>query len=165
MDWNYTACSCQNCAAIYNVTEIYCEHLPLLYNCWFIIAHGYTCIATSHVVSLLFYPLLTKLQRNFTFDLNIFRFPFDVKNLFGYLIACVLEYTMVSYVFYFIACIISLSIESFVILMGLINDLNDNLKTINEIVKTNGTHFQIMCQLYEFVQFHSQAKQLSLWKY
>lgn len=97
----------------------------------------------------------------FPFPFDTFRFPFDVKNLVGYLIACVLEYTMVSYVFYFIACIISLAIGSFVMLLGLINDLNDNLKTINENVKTNGTHFQTVCQLYEFVQFHSEAKQLS----
>lgn len=68
---------------------------------------------------------------------------------------------MVAYVFYFIACIISLAIESFVLVMGLINDLNENLKTINENVKTDGTPFQIVCQLSEFVQFHSQAKQLS----
>lgn len=89
------------------------------------------------------------------------RFPFDVKNLVGYLIAFILEYTMVSYVFYFIACIISLAIGSFVLLMGLINDLNENLKTINGNVETDRTDFQIMFQLSEFVQFHSHAKQLS----
>lgn len=85
-----------------------------------------------------------------------------MKNLIGYLIAFVLEYTMVSYVFHFIACIISLAIGSFVMLMGLINDLNDNLEMINENVKSNATHLQIACQLYSFVQFHSEAKQLSL---
>lgn len=46
-------------------------------------------------------------------------------------------------------------------LMGLIDDLNDNLKTINEKLKSNETDFQIACQLYSFVQFHSEAKQLS----
>lgn len=68
---------------------------------------------------------------------------------------------MVSYVFYFIACIISLAIGSFVLLTGLINDLNENLKTINENIKTDETHVQILYQLSEFAQFHSEAKQLS----
>lgn len=45
--------------------------------------------------------------------------------------------------------------------MALIKDLNGNLEIIAESVTINRNHFQIVCQLYEFVQFHSAAKQLS----
>lgn len=45
--------------------------------------------------------------------------------------------------------------------MCLINDLNDNLTGINETVENYRNRFKIMCQLCDFVHFHSAAKQLS----
>lgn len=92
------------------------------------------------------------------FDLKRCRFPFGWKNPFGYLIALTLQYITLMYVFQFIALLVSLGVGVFLLTITMIKDLKRTVRALN---KFNRNELLFMKQLYDFIQFHSIAKQLS----
>ena len=102
-----------------------------------------------------------KIQQHFAWS-EIDRFPFDDKNLLGYSIAFVLEYVMLAYLIFFIMCIISFGIGSYYLVISLTNDLKGQLDLINEHLQTKRNRLQAIKEMYEFIQFDSDTKQLSI---
>lgn len=83
------------------------------------------------------------------------RFPIDLKNPFGYLIAFVLQYAAFWYVHCNIACMISIGFGSFLLLMTLIKDIKDDLHHITKSVKVKANRPQTYKKICDFIKFHA----------
>lgn len=88
-----------------------------------------------------------------------FRFPFDWKTPFGYLIAFRLQYITLAHVFQFIALLVSVGIGFFLLTITMLKDLK---RTVRALKSYNQNEMLSMNQLYDFIKFHSITKQLSL---
>ena len=97
-------------------------------------------------------------------------FPFDSKNLIGYLIAVALEYLSDLHICFFVASIFSLAVGGFIFTFSMTEDIKNNLNSINQNIETDGTRSEFYKKFSRFVQLHSNAQQLSgsiwlnLWK-
>lgn len=90
-----------------------------------------------------------------------YRLPFDWKNPFGYFGAILLQYTIYVYASTSLMIIISIVISSYLFEMSLTNDLKDILQLIDRNSKIKKTRKNLYAQFTEFIDFHSDTKQLS----
>lgn len=90
------------------------------------------------------------------------RFPFDSKNLLGYLVAIVLLYYMIFDMFFVIASMLSLGIGAFILAISSTMQIRRymNLLSKHAISKKNLPKKTLQL-LTDFVDFHSDVKQLS----
>lgn len=96
-----------------------------------------------------------------SFDFVWHRFPFDVKNLSGYLISFILQYIMISISLFFATLLTSLLIGSSVMLSGLTKDLRCEFDAVGECVKNREDRVRILKRFGGFIEFHAESKQLS----
>lgn len=94
-------------------------------------------------------------------SISYLRFPFDVKNLIGYLISFLLQYIMISFSIFFVSSLMSLLIGSDFMFAGLTKDLENELNSMGESVENGDSRCRIVAQYCGFIQFHSESKQLS----
>lgn len=92
----------------------------------------------------------------------IARFPFNTKNLIGYLTAVTLECAMGVCLFHFTACIFSWCIGCFLFIVAMVEDIKVNLHSIRKHLKTGGDRSQTLKKVLHFIQLHTDAKQLSV---
>lgn len=89
------------------------------------------------------------------------RFPFDWKHPVLYLIA----FTVVFSIVYYVAIIARANISYFAsvccILLAFINDLKEEVITLNAIGKDEESHIKLEEKLSDFIEFHVIVKELS----
>lgn len=95
------------------------------------------------------------------FSLVLLRFPFDCKNPVGYLIAIYMQYNMIWYMFYVIASLVSLGIGAFIYSVMGTDEIKRYLNSVNEYAMRKKNHLKSLKQLAEYVDYHSEMKQLS----
>lgn len=96
---------------------------------------------------------------------KIHRFPFDTRNPIGYLIASGLQFVHLAFESFFISNLVSLGVGAFLYALTAIKDLKNILRSIDAQCmqkKPMRERRQAMNQVREFVQMHSELKQLSL---
>lgn len=93
------------------------------------------------------------------------RFPFDAKNPIGYLFACALEYLLFLNMTITAVCSLTDGIGISLFLISVASDIEINLNYISESVKMKQNQVEILKQLSELIQFHSNAKQLNIFIY
>lgn len=79
----------------------------------------------------------------------------------GFLFAVVISYVFTDFIATFIAHILSTGIGTNLFLVSLTKDIQRILIQINESGKTTSQRSQTMKHISEYVQFHSNAKELS----
>lgn len=95
--------------------------------------------------------------------LNFFaRFPFNTKCPAGYLVALLLQYTAVTYVFSVIVCLVSVGIGFFSVVVLLARELRHTVKAMNNNAKSKDKRNQVIKQLPDFIQTYSTSHQLSI---
>lgn len=86
------------------------------------------------------------------------RFPFDWKTPFGYLIAFAVQCITLLIAVQFIALIVSNGIGVYLLIISMIKDLK---RAVKHLIKLDKNEHLFIKQLYDFIEFHSIAKQLS----
>lgn len=92
------------------------------------------------------------------FDL---RFPFDINNPFGYLVAFTLQYIVFACMFINIACFASTGIGSWMFAIAYTKDIRNVLNQIDGIAENPKNQTEIKEKLSEFIVQHSLGKKLS----
>lgn len=92
------------------------------------------------------------------------RFPFDVHNPIGYLIAFIIEYSICIYTYLLGACTLSLEIGLFWIATSVTKEIHCILSTIKEKMEANEDHLNEELRAFfpEFMNTHAALKQLSI---
>lgn len=96
-------------------------------------------------------------------NFEICRFPFDWKNPIGFTFAITITHIFSVFVMTFIAQIMSIGIGSNLCLVSLTKDIKRVLHRTNQSGKVSSNHHEAMKNIAEYVQFHSKAKELSLY--
>lgn len=92
------------------------------------------------------------------------RFPFDTKNLWGYLEGIVAEALIIRCACFFSANFLSLGAGCFLFMISSVRDMKGTLRSINKKVKsteavTNRSH--VLKRFTQFIKLHSETRQLS----
>lgn len=144
------------------IAKIFDKPFRLFHNRLWKWNHG---VAKSNVVIHEFFyssfSLYLSWPSHYIWNFSATRFPFDIKNLFGYLIAFTLQGCMIAFSLFFVSSLISLLIGSYFMLTSLTKDLQKELNWIDDSLENEENCVQIVTQLSEFVQFHSESKQFS----
>lgn len=91
---------------------------------------------------------------------HLWRFPFDWKNLLGYLIAISLECMVISYAMLIGTGTLTFGVASYSYLIASSKCIKGSLFAIGRCTNDKAKQ-HILDRFIEFMQFHSQAKQLS----
>lgn len=94
--------------------------------------------------------------------LCISRFPFDCKNLAGYLVAVLLEYLFTVYEFVYVGSFTIYGFGFFIFFFAACRDIIRNLELINKHAKSKKRRPKIFKQLVTFFRYYSDVKELSL---
>lgn len=100
------------------------------------------------------------------FRIQIFRYPFDVKNPIGYLCACVTQYIGLTHYLYFTSFAVSSQIGVYLLVTTFHKDLKNNLKSINGNAKPKANrakNFKHFCNMIGFHSFLIQLSNKSFW--
>lgn len=89
------------------------------------------------------------------------RFPFDWKNLVGYLSAVIFEYLFTLYEFVYVGSFTTYGIGFFIFSFTAYRDIIRNLESINKHAKLKRKHSKIFKQLVTFFHYYSNVKELS----
>lgn len=91
------------------------------------------------------------------------RFPFDLHNPFGYLIAFVIEYIMLGYEFFIVACSLELGIGANIFAISIIEEIRRILHSMNRKahLKKNKSN-KLKTLFLEYIHAHAAIKQLSI---
>lgn len=89
------------------------------------------------------------------------RFPFDYRSPLGYLVTGPIEYGIEWCIAGCSNCASIMVIGSGFMLISLTKDLSTELRNCNEISENPTKQFELYKKLSEFVELHSDAKQLS----
>lgn len=90
-----------------------------------------------------------------------FRFPFNTNNPIGFLIACGIQYVFIFNLAVATMGIMVIAITPNLILTSIAEDMKSNLDTLNRSAKSKQNADEFIQQFIKFIQFHSNAKQLS----
>lgn len=90
-----------------------------------------------------------------------FRFPFDTKYPFGYLIGIFIQYILVMYASFIMACSASIGIGSYLLVILAVKDMKHILRAINKQTKIKSEQSKISELFTEFIGLHSVMKQFS----
>lgn len=93
--------------------------------------------------------------------LNHFRLPFDWSNPIGYSFAMALQYVFIFNAAFTSICFVAFAIGTSLLLMTLTEDLKCDLNSLDKSIKLKENRVEIFKRFCQFVQFHSDAKQLS----
>lgn len=89
------------------------------------------------------------------------RFPFNVGNPVGYVIAFAIQYVLVSNNLLSPACVTAFSIGISSTMVSFTKDINDHLYSINQKVKLKKNLLHILKQFTGLIELHGNAIQLS----
>lgn len=90
----------------------------------------------------------------------ILRLPYDWKNPLGYSVAVAIQAVTAIYGLLFLVSLASVGTTTFFFTKALIRDINGLLRNINKNTKIEKQHGCILKQFSEFIQYHSDVKQL-----
>lgn len=90
------------------------------------------------------------------------RFPFDCKNLVGYLFAVLFEYLFTVYEFVYVGSFATYGLGFFLFFFTSYRDMVRNLESINKHAKSKKKHPKIVKQLVTFFHLYSNVKELSM---
>lgn len=94
-------------------------------------------------------------------NLDFNRMPFDWKNPTGFLVAVIIQYIFDVITLSVSAWSAALNIGAVLFIFTLIKDIRRSLKPINDNAKSTTRKRQAMQQLSDYIQLHSNVKQLS----
>lgn len=92
---------------------------------------------------------------------RLFRFPFDHKNPFGFSLAAIITYLLAVFAINFLANIVSIAIGTNLLLISITKDIKSILKKIHHDGDTPMNHLEIINQIVQYVQLHTDVKELS----
>ena len=136
------------CFTVYFVTDLGNDAFEMLYPLW------WASLALIHYI-----------DASFSFSFHPFqncRFPFDWKNPIGYLIACTLQFILLIYLFHAAAFCVSIEIASYLLLISLTKDIKNTVYDMNSSQSDTKLRSTFLKQICEFVQFHANAKRLTI---
>lgn len=102
---------------------------------------------------------ILKLQFN-EWNLKFPRFVFDTKNLIGYTIAVIYEYTQTVLSFFIATNMVSFTIEAYLLILSTIEELKRNLMEVNKF--STKTHGKRLKRFGDAVSLHSQLIKLKM---
>lgn len=105
-------------------------------------------------ILILFYPIFINTTN--------WRLPFDWRNPIGYLVVITLQYTANVYFFPFAACLVAYALGILLHVLSVATDIKTDLKMINENAKIKQNRLMTLERLFEFIEFHSKLKELSI---
>lgn len=86
------------------------------------------------------------------------RFPFDMKNPIGYLLAFILLYILHINLLYFATCAFVIGVGIYMLVISVTKDLKNIVITFRDCVKTEPNPLLLSKHLFDFIQFHSNVK-------
>lgn len=89
------------------------------------------------------------------------RLPFVIKHPVEYVTAFAVQYLVFAYAIFFTASCMAFGVVSCLMFLSVTKDLKHQLDGIAATLKFKKNRMQIMTQFPEFIQFHSDSKQLS----
>lgn len=87
--------------------------------------------------------------------------PFDWKSSFGFLITMAVQYLMFVWMVMIGACVAVLVIGFYVYVIAMSKCIKQILSAIDKSLRVKTNRKRIGVQLIEFIEFHTQVKQLS----
>lgn len=130
--------------------------LLFYFRCW-----KWSSSATILHVVITIYKTFNQKIFAITFLFAIWRFPFNTKSVYGYLVACFLEFIMVYYLSLFATCVTCFAIGTCLMLISLTKDVKCVMKTLNSNGCTKAKHWKMFSQFIDLIELHSNAKRLS----
>lgn len=94
-------------------------------------------------------------------SLVYYRQPFDWKSPMGYLVVFVEQYIMVQNLYMVASVAVALEIGCYLLMMASIEDIKNEVGSINGIAKSVKNHPELSQRLHESIRFHVHVKQLS----
>lgn len=88
-------------------------------------------------------------------------FPFDTKNPIGFTAASIIEYLMCLNLVFFVMCIMIVATGPSLILICITEDMKCSLHSLDRCARMKENPFKLIRIFNEFIQFHSNTKQLS----
>lgn len=89
------------------------------------------------------------------------RMPFELRNPFEFLLAMAIQCIMLGSMLLIGACILTLGTGTYLYAIAMSKCIKENLFTIIESCRNKNKRHLICEQLVEFIDFHTNAKQLS----
>lgn len=89
------------------------------------------------------------------------RLPFAWRSPFGFLVAVVIQYTMMSYAAMIGACIIAFAFGFYLYTTAMTKCIKGILFHVNRSAESKTNRKMVHKQIVEFIRFHSRVKQLS----
>lgn len=116
-------------------------------------------VASSNVVSIeLRYNLIE--QRIWIWILfDPKRFPWNMKDPIGYIVAFILQSQLMVYQMFNVACILSIGFGAYLFIMTLTEDLKMRIAAVNECGKNQASELDALEKVTEFIHLHSDTKQ------
>lgn len=153
-------CVYESVPHFYMHTDIYRQFCHLFYYwfgtgfIWATVSYYVVSLLASHMVQIHFISLsnrsLTKLCAT--------RFPFDVKEPFGYTLAIASQFVISMNLCLADVCVLIVLIVPCLVLISTTDDIKYGLDVLNTSAMTNESDFKVTQQFNQIVQFHSKAK-------
>lgn len=138
---------CLTCLYNYFTTDLGSEALVLPFPMWFVWRpFSLSNDNTYWSIKIEFFPFQ--------------RFPFDSKNLMGYLVAVALEYMGNVHLYVFSAEFTSLGLGAFLFTISMTEDIKNNLSSINKIVKNKRAPLEFNKKIRHCIQLNLDGRQL-----
>lgn len=90
------------------------------------------------------------------------RVPFDYKTSTTYLIAFILQFIAMTSLYLFGGFIVSLEIGCYLVVMAFVDDIINDVRSINKVAQTKKIRSKISIFLHNSIRFHARVKQLRL---
>lgn len=88
------------------------------------------------------------------------RFPFDWKNPRGFLMAAIITYAIAQIAITYAAYLIAYGVGMNLYIVAFTEDIKRHLRAMNEGIKAGANRTDINRQIAEYIQIHSDSKQL-----
>lgn len=108
-----------------------------------------------------FISLMKFVKKNFDIYFCLHRFPFNRKNLIGYLITVALEFIVIKYFAFFMGSVAALGVGSYLVVAALVRDTYYCLQLINTSSEDKKNRSKAVKSLAEFIEMQSMLKKLS----
>lgn len=104
---------------------------------------------------------IVKIQLKLNFFLH--RFPFDTTKPIGYFISTVFEYIIIVNELFAMMCMSIFIIGACLMIISFADDIKCDLQSLNRTAKVNDDYnrLEIILRFSQFIQFHTNAKELS----
>lgn len=89
------------------------------------------------------------------------RFPFNTKNLLGYLIAIIIQFVQITCSLFVIVNLAGFGIGTFVVLAVINKNIKSHLNVVDKRIETNENHLELLQLIADFVRLHSNTIELS----